>query len=218
MDFMAGETPAPHAMLTLGLVGGIASGKSLVAQCLYELGALVLDGDRAGHVVLREPQVIAAIRARWGDKVIDSAGQVIRREVAKIVFAAGNAAEKTFLEKLTHPRIESALQVELAAAKASADSPPAVVIDAALLFEAGWDKLCDKIIFVDAPRDVRLERAVRRGWSAEQFAAREAAQLSPEEKRQRSHIVIRNVRTLESLREVVRLTWRDLVGEANSSN
>ena len=125
-------------MLTLGLVGGIASGKSLVAQCLYELGALVLDGDRAGHAVLREPEVIAAIRARWGDKVIDSAGQVIRREVAKIVFSPGNAAEKAFLEQLTHPRIESALQVELAAAKASSDPPPAVVIDAALLFEAGW--------------------------------------------------------------------------------
>ena len=65
-------------MLTLGLVGGIASGKSLVAQCLYELGAVVLDGDRAGHAVLREPEVIAAIRARWGEKVIDTAGQVIR--------------------------------------------------------------------------------------------------------------------------------------------
>ena len=105
----------------------------------------------------------------------------------------------------------------LAAVKAAPDPPPAVVIDAALLFEAGWDKLCDKIIFVDAPRDVRLERAVRRGWSAEQFAAREAAQLPPEEKRQRSHIVIRNVRTVESLREVVRLTWRNLVGETNGN-
>ena len=52
-----------------------------------------------------------------------------------------------------------------------------LVIDAALLFEAGWDKLCDKILFVDAPRDLRLERAVARGWSAEQFAAREAAQM-----------------------------------------
>jgi dephospho-CoA kinase len=204
-------------MLTLGLVGGIASGKSLVAQCFYELGAVVLDGDRAGHAVLREPDVIAAVGARWGDKVIDAAGQVVRREVAKIVFAPGNGAEMEFLEQLTHPRIEQRLKAELAAVKAAPAPPPAVVIDAALLFEAGWDKLCDKIIFVDAPRDVRLERAVRRGWSAEQFAAREAAQLPPEEKRQRSHIVIRNVRTLESLREVVRLTWRNLVGETNGN-
>jgi dephospho-CoA kinase len=204
-------------MLTLGLVGGIASGKSLVAQCFYELGAVVLDGDRAGHAVLREPDVIAALKERWGDKILDSAGQISRKQVAKIVFAPGHAAEKRFLEQLTHPRIERKLQQELAAAQASQTPPRAVVIDAALLFEGGWDKLCDKIIFVDAPRDVRLERAVRRGWSAEQFAAREAAQLPPEEKRERSHIVIRNVRTLENLREVVRLTWRDLVGEGSDA-
>jgi dephospho-CoA kinase len=105
------------------------------------------------------------------------------------------------------------LQQDLSRAQANQPPPRAVVIDAALLFEAGWDKLCDKIIFVDAPRDVRLERAIVRGWSAEQLAAREAAQLPPEEKRQRSHIVIRNVRTLENLREVVRLTWRDLLNQ-----
>lgn len=203
-------------MLTLGLVGGIASGKSLVAQCFYELGAVVLDGDRAGHGVLREPDVIRTLKNRWGDQVVDAAGQISRKEVAKIVFAPGNAAEKTFLEQLTHPRIQMRLQQDLMAVQAAKDPPPAVVIDAALLFEAGWDKLCDKIIYVDAPRDVRLERAVRRGWSAEQFAAREAAQLPPDEKRQRSQIVIRNVRTLESLREVVRLTWRDLVGHETS--
>ena len=200
-------------MLTLGLVGGIASGKSLIAQCFYELGALVLDGDRAGHAVLRESDVIATLKSRWGDSILDSAGQISRREVAKIVFAAGNQAEKEFLEQLAHPRIQMRLQQEMAAAQAAKDPPRVVVIDAALLFEAGWDKLCDQIIFVDAPRDVRLERAVRRGWSAEQFAAREAAQLPVEDKRQRSHIVIRNVRTLENIREVVRLTWKNLVAD-----
>src|SRR5262245_36688326 len=198
-------------MLTLGLVGGIASGKSLVASCFRDLGAVVLDADRAGHEVLREPDVIAAIKNRWGDSVLDSAGQVSRRAVARIVFGSGNEAERRFLEELTHPRIQMRLQQELAKAQATQPPPPAVVIDAALLFEAGWDKLCDKIIFVDAPRDVRLERAVVRGWSTEQFAAREAAQHPPEEKRRRSNIVIRNVRTLENLRDVVRLTWRDLI-------
>src|SRR5262249_38889237 len=110
-----------------------------------------------------------------------------------------------------HPRIQTLLAEELEHIKSSAEPPQVVVLDAALLFEAGWDKLCDKILFVDAPRDVRLERAVARGWSADQFAAREAAQIPTEEKRQRSHIVIRNVRTLENVRDVVRLTWRHLL-------
>jgi len=195
-------------MLILGLVGGIASGKSVVANVLRDMGAVVLDADKAGHFVLREPELIAELRKRWGDGILDSSGQVSRRAVAKIVFAQGNEAERKFLERLTHPRIEALLKQELEAVRNSPEPPPVLVIDAALLFEAGWDKLCDKILFVDASRDIRLERAVARGWSAEQFAAREAAQLPPEEKRARSHIVIRNVRTLENIREVLRLTWR----------
>jgi dephospho-CoA kinase len=200
-------------MLTLGLVGGIASGKSQVANSLADLGAVVLDADRAGHEVLRQPDVIAALKGRWGDGILDTAGQVSRRAVAKIVFGAGNEAEKRFLEQLTHPRIQMRMQQEIARAQALSPQPRVLVIDAALLFEAGWETLCDKILFVDAPRDVRLERAVARGWSAEQFAAREAAQMPIEDKRARADVVIRNVRTLENLREVVRLTWRNLLGD-----
>jgi dephospho-CoA kinase len=200
-------------MLTLGLVGGIASGKSVVADCFRDLGALVLDADQAGHEVLREPDIVAALRQRWGDRVVDPAGQISRRAVAQIVFASGNEAEKRFLEELTHPRIQMRLQQEMAKALAQTPPPRVAVIDAALLFEAGWDKLCDKIVYIDAPRDARLERAVRRGWSAEQLAAREAAQMPLEEKASRSHILIRNVKTLEYVRDVVRLTWNDLVGK-----
>ncbi len=202
-------------MLTLGLVGGIASGKSVVADCFRDLGALVLDADKAGHEVLREPDVIATLKQWWGDRVVDPNGQISRKEVAKIVFAAGGDAEKKFLEELTHPRIQMRLQQEMAKTQAQSQPPRVAVLDAALLFEAGWDKLCDKIVFIDAPRDARLERAVRRGWSAEQFAAREAAQMPLAEKASRSHILIRNVKTLEYVRDVVRMTWNDLVGRAN---
>jgi dephospho-CoA kinase len=195
-------------MLILGLVGGIASGKSLVANVLHDMGAVVLDADQAGHYVLRQPEVIAELKKRWGDKILDSNGQVIRREVAKIVFAHGNDAERKFLEQLTHPRIEELLKKELDAIRKSPDPPPVIVLDAPLLFEAGWDQLCDKVLYVDAPRDIRLERAVARGWSTEQFAAREASQMPLVDKAARSHIVIRNARTLENIRDVLRLTWR----------
>jgi dephospho-CoA kinase len=201
-------------MLILGLVGGIASGKSLVANILRDFGALVLDADQAGHYVLRDPAVIAELTQRWGKKILDSKGQIIRREVAKIVFAKGNEAERLFLEHLTHPRIEALLHQELEAIRKSPEPPPVVVLDAPLLFEAGWDNLCDQVLYVDAPRDLRLERAVARGWSAEQFAAREASQMPLEEKATRSHIVVRNARTLENIRDVLRLTWKHrLMGE-----
>jgi dephospho-CoA kinase len=198
-------------MLILGLVGGVASGKSFVAECFRALGAAVLDGDKAGHAVLTEPAIIEAIRNRWGDGVIDASGNVNRSAVAKIVFAPGNEVEKRFLEELTHPRIHARLKRQMDQLQASPSPPAAVVIDAALLFEAGWDKLCDKVIFVDAPRDIRLERAIARGWSAEHLAAREASQLPLDEKRNRSHIVIRNARSRDNVREVVRLTWEQLL-------
>jgi dephospho-CoA kinase len=201
-------------MIILGLVGGIASGKSLVANILRDMGAVVLDADQAGHYVLRQPEVIEELKKRWGDKILDAKGQVNRREVARIVFGQGNEGELKFLEQLTHPRIEELLQTELEAIRELAEPPPVVVIDAPLLFEAGWDKYCDKVLYVDAPRDVRLERAVARGWSTEQFAAREASQMPLIDKASRSHIVIRNAKTLEHIRDVLRLTWRHrLVGE-----
>ncbi|MBW8886031.1 MAG: dephospho-CoA kinase [Planctomycetia bacterium] len=104
--WQAGSLPQ-FLMLILGLVGGIASGKSVVANVLRDMGAMVLDADQAGHFVLRDPKVIAELRTRWGDTILDSSGQISRRAVAKIVFAQGNEAERKFLEQLTHPRIWS---------------------------------------------------------------------------------------------------------------
>jgi dephospho-CoA kinase len=179
-------------MLLLGLVGGIASGKSLVADGFRQLGAAVLDADRAGHEVLRDPDVVAALRARWGQRVLDASGQINRSAVAKIVFAPGNAGEKAFLESVTHPRIETRLNEQLAEAKSAANPPPIAVLDAALLFEAGWDKLCGKVVFVECPRELRLSRAKARGWTEEQFTAREAAQMPVEAKRRRADFIIDN--------------------------
>ena len=85
------------------------------------------------------------------------------------------------------------------------------MLDAALLFEAGWDKLCDKILFVDAPRDIRLERAVARGWSAEQFAAREAAQMPLDEKAAARTSSSATPARWKTSANVLRLTWNSLV-------
>jgi dephospho-CoA kinase len=195
-------------MLVVGLIGGIGSGKSQAAQMLRDLGATVLDADAIGHQVLRQGEVIDALVRRFGERILTPQGEISRRDLAKIVFAPGHEADRRFLEQLTHPRIGQRLKEALAELEASWDPPPVVVLDAALLLEAGWDRYCDKILFIDAPRDLRLERAVARGWSAEQFSAREAAQWPLEEKRRRAQIVIRNARTLENLRQVLRLTWQ----------
>ena len=74
-------------MKTLGLIGGVACGKSLVARQLADLGAVVLDADRAGHEALRLPEVEAAARRRWGDGIFGRDGHIVRSQLAKIVFA-----------------------------------------------------------------------------------------------------------------------------------
>ena len=193
--------------LVVGLLGGVASGKSLVASQLQELGAGLLDADQAGHAALRLPEVLEAIRTRWGEKVFDATGEVDRKAVASIVFArtASAADELRFLEGVTHPAIGQILLRQLA--DLSADGKWVVVLDAPVMLKAGWDRMCDHILFVDAPRDVRLARAKSRGWSETDFDDREAAQESLSAKRQRADTEIDNSQSASTTREQVARWW-----------
>lgn len=199
-------------MQTIGILGGVASGKSRVTEEFARLGAGVLDADRAGHEALRMPHVRQAIRERWGSAVFGPDGQVDRPKLAAIVFARTPEGRENrgYLEKITHPEIRRLLvsgvrQLEESGAKAA-------VLDAPLLLEAGWDSLCDRLAFVDAPRDLRLARARTRGWSEEEFTAREAAQESLEIKRQRADVIIDNSGSLEETRAQVERLWGSLIG------
>jgi dephospho-CoA kinase len=179
-------------MQIIGITGGVASGKSMVAQQFAELGAGVLDADRAGHEALRLACVEDAARRRWGEKVFGRDGRIDRSRLARIVFAGGPEAdrERAYLEQLTHPEIARLLKQQ--AEKLAAAGTAVAVLDAALLFEAGWDEFCDKTVFVDSPAELRVERAASRGWNKEEFTAREGAQESLDKKRARADVTIDN--------------------------
>jgi dephospho-CoA kinase len=197
-------------MIVIGLTGGVASGKSLVAEHLQRLGAAVLNGDREGHEVLREPEVVRQVQQHFGDTVVRPDGSIDRSAVAKRVFAQSDQGRRdlAFLEQLTHPRIGERLSRRLEELRQQ-DAPVAVV-DAALMFKAGWDRHCDRILFIDVPRQIRLDRALRRGWSEQDFANREAAQTPVEEKRSRSDTTIDNSGALEQTRRQVEEFWQSL--------
>ena len=93
------------------------------------------------------------------------------------------------------------------ASKFDAAGKPAVVLDAPLLIEAGWKPFCDLVVMVDAPREIRLERAQQRGWTEADFNNREAAQVSLDEKRRLSDVIIANAGTEADLRSAVHLFW-----------
>ncbi len=195
-------------MLTIGVVGGVASGKSQVATRFEALGCLRLDGDLIGHKVLRDKEVKVALRDRWGAKILTAEGEVDRRAVAGLVFSddsENGGTELEFLESLTHPRIAARLAARLSEARRQ--GVPAVVLDAAVMMKAGWDKMCDHIVFVDVPRPIRLQRALQRGWTEEQFMARESSQFALSAKRERADTTIDNSGSLEETFQQVQLLW-----------
>lgn len=184
-------------MVMIGLSGGIASGKSWVAQQLKRLGAAVIDGDEIGHQVLEDPAVKRLARARWGERIFDSGGEIRRGELARIVFSDSDPqrAELAYLESITHPRIRARIQEQLTAL---IPTVPAVVLDAAVMEKAGWDLHCDAMVFVEATPAVRKQRALARGWTAQQWVDREAAQTDLETKRQRADFIVYNSGGLHS--------------------
>ena len=196
-------------LIVVGLIGGVASGKSVVAKQFRELGAEVIDGDKLGHLVLADPEVIEALKDRWGEEVVDPEGQLIRREIAKRVFT--NDSELVFLEKLTHPRIGQRIKQRIEEIRENCQHLGAsnvVVLDAAIMLKAGWDVFCDHLMYVHAELEQRRQRALKRGWTVENFEMRESAQLSTEEKRRRSDIVIDNTGCLEQTCEQVLKAWK----------
>lgn len=198
-------------MLVIGLVGGVASGKSVVAAALARRGAAVFDADKIAHQVIDEPEVRDALVARWGPRVLAGAERVDRQAVAAIVFGDQPQApsERRFLEELLHPRVRQRIEAET---RRLPDSILAMVVDAPLLIEAGWHRDCHAVIFVDAPRAQRLARAqAKRGWSAEEFSRREAAQAPIEEKRRWCTHVIDNSGSLAELDQQVARVWSQVV-------
>jgi dephospho-CoA kinase len=198
-------------MRIIGITGGVGSGKSTVARQFAELGAGVLDADKAGHEALLLPHVEAAVRRRWGEAVFGPDGRIDRAALASFVFTPGleGKTDRQYLEQLTHPEIARLLRQQTETLATT--GVLLAVLDAALLLEAGWDQLCDKVIFVDAPREARMARAMARGWKEEDFTVREGAQDSLDRKRARADAIIDNSGPLQRTQAQVEQLWASLI-------
>lgn len=185
----------------IGLVGGIGSGKSTVAREFERQGAWVFDADQAGHVALADPKVRDLLRSRFGCEVFGPGGVPDRKRLAAMVFT--DPAARADLETIVHPKIRSAFEALLARAKV--EPPVAVVLDAAILLESGWDEDCDLIVFVDAPAAERALRVLeQRHWPEEELARRESVQWPLERKRSRADVLIANDRSSDLADQVDR--------------
>jgi dephospho-CoA kinase len=201
------EAGSPAATLVVGVLGGIASGKSAVARALAGPEGIVIDADQLAREALDSPAVLARVRARFGAASIQPDGRADRAALARAVFDPETGpALLSELESWTHPLVRDRIRARLSEARAS--GVPRVVLDVPLLLENdaqhGLARLCDVLVFVDAPLEERERRAQReRGWPRGEVQRREAAQLSLAEKKKRAHHVLSNDRGLAELAHAV---------------
>ena len=197
-------------MLTIGLTGGIGSGKSTVAKILGEFGAPIIDADKVGHTTYAPGgAAYDAVVAAFGAEIVAPDRTIDRKKLGAIVF--GNPELLSKLTSIVWPAMYEDIRVKVAELRASGVKTP-VIVEAAILIEAKWNPLFDEIWLVRASRQAVVNRIERqRGLKPTETEARIRAQLSDEERAKHASLVIDNNGSLDELREVLGQVWSDAI-------
>ncbi|MBK9366032.1 MAG: dephospho-CoA kinase [Deltaproteobacteria bacterium] len=196
-------------MKTIGLTGGIATGKSTVARILRdELGVPVIDADQVAREIVAPGQpALAEIAARFGPSVLLADGALDRRALGALVM--GDPLARQALDGITHPRIRAAIQHHLR--RLADEGAPAAAVEAALLVETGAYKLYDALLVVSCAPTTQLQRLMSREKMSEDEARRWVqSQLPLAEKERLGTVVIYNDGDGDTLRAAVRAAWDTL--------
>lgn len=189
----------------IGLSGGIGSGKSTVAKIFAELGAVVIDADAIAKEVLEPGQIgFENVLLHFGTEVLDSSGNIDRKELAKLVF--NNAKQLAYLEGIVHPAVIS----RVTEIRESLPHEAVVIYDTPLLFEKKLQDQFDKVIIVVSDLELRTARLVDRGLSIQDIDARIANQATDDEKVAVADIVVVNNGSIQDLRDQVLKAWNEI--------
>lgn len=202
-------------MLLIGLTGNIAAGKSTVARRFAERGATIVDADvLARQAVEPGTPAYTQIVRRWGSDVLAPDGVLDRAELRERVF--GDQLQLEELNRIIHPEVLRMRDRLVAEARERGDRM--VVCDIPLLFERHLTEEFDRIVLVDAPRELRMERLVRdRGLGEAEAMAMIAAQMPAELKRARADYVIDNTGTRADVERAADDVWASLVRDESLS-
>ena len=196
-------------MLVIGLTGGIGTGKSEVTRLLQALGAIVINADRVGHEAYNPgseswQQVVEA----FGEDVLQPDGEIDRRKLGAIVFS--DPEQLARLNRIMHPRMARIVAEELEGLRAQGTQ--VVVVEAALLYEAGWDSLVDEVWTTDSPVVAVIQRLQERnGMSPEEVLNRIDSQMDRLERLDRAQVVVDNSGDVAALEEIVNSLWENRV-------
>jgi dephospho-CoA kinase len=200
-------------VLVIGLTGGIASGKSTVARQLAQLGATALDADALGHEVYRSgrPAWHQLVDA-FGSEIVDADGQIDRRRLGALVFTEPAAMKR--LTDIVWPLMKQEMAGRLNRLREL--DTRIVVVEAAVLLEAGWQELVDEVWAVATSPQTAVSRLVQRtGASEDEARSRLAAQMNNEQRAARADVVIENNGDVEDLNRRVYAEWQKLLERAS---
>jgi len=193
----------------IGLTGGIASGKSTVAETLGQLGAHVIDADKLGHnAYVSGSEAFDLVVSTFGKDTVGADGEIDRKVLGSKVFG-----KPEYLKKLTDivwPAIKKMATQEIQTVRTQRPDQ-VIVLEAAVLFEAGWEDIVDEVWSTIVDREVAIERASNRdGTEPSQVEARIDAQISNEERTEKANRLIDNSSSEVELREKVEQIWNAL--------
>ena len=193
-------------MIVIGLTGGIGTGKSEVARILEEIGAYIIDADRLGHsAYLPHSEIWEEVVKEFGDGVLLPDEEIDRKKLGSIVF--NDPVQLAKLNEIMHPRMGKMVANLIEGADAEV-----VVVEAALLLEAGWDALVDEVWCTGASEDIVVDRLeARNGLNKEEAQKRIKAQMSVDERKSRSQVMIENNGDLAQLTAVIEQIWENRV-------
>ncbi len=193
-------------MIVIGLTGGIGTGKSEVARILEEIGAYIIDADRLGHsAYLPHSEIWEEVVKEFGDGVLLPDEEIDRKKLGSIVF--NDPVQLAKLNEIMHPRMGQMVANIIEGLDAEV-----VVVEAALLLEAGWDALVDEVWCTGASEDVVIDRLkARNGLNKEEAQKRINAQMSVDERKSRSQVMIENNGDLAQLTTVIEKIWENRV-------
>eukprot|EP00794_Sanderia_malayensis_P011790 gene11790-13010_t len=199
----------------IGLTGGIATGKSAVTRRLQRLGAFAINCDRLGHqAYVSGTKAYQELLAEFGDTILDDSGEINRRALGNLVFSDRRKLNQ--LNRIVWPEIRRMVDEKLC--KMADDGIEVCIVEAAILFEAGWDELVNEVWVTTVPADEAVKRIVERdGFNETQARIRIEAQMTSRERISRSHVVISTLWEPEFTQKIVEKAWQGLSERANDS-
>ena len=200
-------------MLVIGLTGGIGTGKSEVSRILRDLGATVINADHVGHEAYTpQSQMWREVVAAFGEGILQPSGEIDRKRLGDIVFNEPGAMAK--LNSIMHPRMAEMIRRQIEELREQ--DVKLVVLEAALMVEAGWSSMVDELWVTYAPEELVLERLRQRNnMSDEEIRSRISSQLPFEERARYARMVVHNSGSVAELREKVESLWSRVRGKVS---